>query len=225
MQMFIRGFAIFAILCSAPAAFGSLVIDNFVTNFATQSQNGVSAALTLSGNVGSPSNTFQRILGTGAQVSAPGGSSSVTMANGANKQFAVTYDLQTMYNFFSTDELTFSYTGTSATLNNYKIEVLVLSSFNGNVTAPGTTVFSQTGLPNGPNTLSVPVGATALSSFRYLQVRVAKDVSDNPDDQTFQFTNLGITSVPEPATMTLLGLTGIAGVIAHRRRRKAQLAA
>jgi hypothetical protein len=42
-------------------------------------------------------------------------------------------------------------------------------------------------------------------------------------NRTFQFTS-AITAVPEPATMSLLGLTAIGGIFAHRRRKN-QLAA
>lgn len=225
MQMFIRGFAIFAVLCSAPAAFGSLVIDNFNTFFVAQGASTTSAAQVLTNNP-APSNTFQRKVATGASVTALAGTSTVNFGNGANRTSAVTYDLQAINNFSPSDVLEFTYTGNSNTANNYRIEIIRLATFDGTLNAIGTSVFNQPGLPNGPNTVSVPVGVTTLASFRYLQVRVSKSTADNNSaNQNFTFQNLTMTAVPEPATMTLLGLTGIAGVIAHRRRRKAQLAA
>ena len=224
MQMFIGGFAVFAFFCSTPPAFGSLIIDNFNTFFAAQGGSTTSAALVLTNNP-APSNTFQRKVATGPSVNTTALTSAITFGNGANREAAVTYDLLAINNFSASDVLEFTYTGNSLEPNNYSVQIIRLATFDGTLSAAGTTVFDQLS-PNGTSTVSVPVGVTALASFQYLQIRVRKLRADNnAPEQNFVFQNLTMTAVPEPATMTLLGLTGIAGVIAHRRRRKAQLAA
>ncbi len=60
-----------------------------------------------------------------------------------------------------------------------------------------------------------------VSNANSLTVEVFE--TSNLLNKTFEFTS-AITAVPEPATMSLLGLTAIGGIFAHRRRKN-QLAA
>ena len=223
MKVFIRGFAVFAVLCSAPAAFGSIIIDSFAITPAitiggvpatiaggTRATTVSVANVTVADNTPSPV-TFN--FGTGGNP------------NGRWFQFDYTFDSLVNLSTSGTNVITFNYlTNNLANLTNYTIlftaipdPVMPSSVLTANLsktTTLATASFATSGFTNQSN----------LSSIRSLSIRVTANSTGAANSATFSFQS-GISAVPEPATMTLLGLTGIAGVIAHRRRRKAQLAA
>lgn len=214
MQMFTRVIAIVALLYSAPASFGSLVIDNFSTT------------VTVGSNTKSGGDTS---YWTARTVSTSGGNKAPTITgatlptfNYANKpdgqyvQLAYTFPVITgglAYGFtYAATAGTGSGASDTFTIRLNGIDTLI--NVAKNTTVSGT--YSQS-LPSPLSSLALRVTITTGSP------------GQTSPGTTFRFTS-GLrtplaTPVPEPATLTLLGLTGIAGVIVHRRRRNAQLAA
>ena len=220
MQMFIRGFAIFAVLCSAPTAFGAIIIDSFATT-PTITIGGGAVAIT--------GGTRATTVSSGQVTVSDNTPAPVTFHFGSGNphkrwfQFDYTFTSPVNLSAPGNNVIRFNYlTNNPTNLTNYTVDFTATPSLvtpsilsaSLSKTVGATASFATSGFTNQSN----------LSSISALTIRVTANATGSAANSTFTFQS-GITAVPEPATMTLLGLTGIAGVIAHRRRRKAQLSA
>lgn len=213
MKTIMRGLTLAAVLLTGAVTQAELVIDAFLdTNNAVQNNN--TGAATASGT-----RTFFR--GTDSSISTAnmnvlGSAQMVFAAGAANRNGTFTYNFTSIQDIHSS--ISQFVTGFSfSAAGNYLVTVTASDSGGNDAVLAkaannGTGFFSFTGADFGNGAI--------LSAVKTLAFTVQKT---DAGSGSFTFTS-AIKAVPEPATMSLLGLTAIGGIFAHRRRKN-QLAA
>ena len=223
-----------ALFCSVSTVRADFLIDGFTTPFPTQ---GFGVTSTPQLNV---SGTNDRILRTGGLSNQPVSSSGTATINfpaqnSANANMQLVYDLGDPPTILSRDlssvnnvlRLSFNVAGGGST-KSFTYTFANLQSFSTVGVVNSSVTLTAVSAPDGNNILLVPTSTfvptgtptSNMSNIRYLSINITKTAGGSG---AYTFTEL--TAVPEPATMSLLGVSGLAAVIVHRRRRKAQLAA
>lgn len=208
-----------AVMLCASAVRADLIIDDFAVNFGVKSNNGPATGASQSIVSG-----HSRIVGYGSQVTSTGTNTSLAMGNGNGRTAAVVYDLGSVKNLNVSsinNALKLSYSATAG--DTYNIAFSILNSFS-----PTATVVASALLTAQPASGSAYAqnadfsdGGLALQNVRYLSVRVTRNANSPNPNTVFTFASL--SAVPEPATVSLVGFSGLAAVIAHRRRRRRML--
>ena len=213
MKTIMRGLTLAAVLLTGAVTQAELVIDNFSTGIGAQ---GLTAKASNTGTrVFSRSNNTMSANVAANQYTIDFGTGSIAGRNGTlAENLAATYDFHSTGNSF-TNVLKFGFNAVGAG----QVYDLVITASDG-VNDASYTVAGLTGSGN-----------LAVSGFQFGNGAVLSNVVqlnfqvfalNNVAGSTFGFTT--ISAVPEPATMSLLGLTAIGGIFAHRRRKN-QLAA
>lgn len=205
-----------AVMLCASAVRADLIIDNFAVNFGVKS--GIGPATGASQPI---LTSHSRIVDYGSQVTSTGTDTSLIMGNGNFRTGAVVYDLGSVKNLnVSTinNALKLSYSATAG--DTYDIAFSILTAFS-----PSATVIASAVLTAQPASGSAYAqnaafsdGGLALQNVRFLSVRVTRNANSPNPNTVFTFASL--SAVPEPATVSLFGFSGLAAVIAHRRRRR-----
>jgi hypothetical protein len=221
MKTIMRGLTLAAVLLTGAVTQAEIVIDSFAGG----------AAATVLGGVGSD---VDRAIANGVTrtttVGGSNGSIDIGATPGASSAF--------LNGDGSYVELAYNLTGASIGRNFFVDQVLrtgfVVTSGSNNFT---TSLSATSG---GATTANASWAGVIPSQFNMLE-RVSNSGNGhlaafaNVDILTIRFTKIGggnvffdsttgIRAIPEPATMSLLGLTAIGGIFAHRRRKN-QLAA
>ena len=208
-----------AVMLCASAVRADLIIDDFAVNFGVKSNNGPATGASQSIVSGQ-----SRIVDYGSQVTSTGTNTSLAMGNGNGRTGAVVYDLGSVKDLTLSGintALKLSYSATAG--DTYDIAFSILTAFS-----PSASVVASALLTAQPASGSAYAqnaafsdGGIALQSVRYLSVRVTRSANSPNSGTNFTFTSL--SAVPEPATVLLFGFSGLAAVIAHRRRRRRML--
>ena len=225
-----RGLTLAAVLLTGAVTQAEIVIDTFdaLTPVSLGASNGVSS---------SDTNTIANNVGRTVTIGTLVGSSSASLDIGA-----VSGELSgSLKNIGSFLELSYNFVGSTISRNFFVDQVLrtglvVTSNAATNaftrsitVTSAGNTTATFTGgtqMLEQENMLAEVSGLggnghlAAFANVDTLTIRWTKTTN-----AVTNFTSTtGVLAIPEPATMSLLGLTAIGGIFAHRRRKN-QLAA
>ncbi len=229
MKTIMRGLTLAAVLLTGAVTQAEIVIDDFST----------SALVDTDGPSPAPSSITDQAIGSGITRSVSvTGSFATAQFDGGPKTFSAT--------LAQNNSMTLSYNLTGAAQRNFFVDQVLRTGF-ANITGPNlyniAMVVSSTGFTNAManwsgvsvstigqfnmlKAVSNPgVGNGHLAAFANVNTISFSITQANPTFSVSTFgSTTGIRAVPEPATMSLLGLTAIGGIFAHRRRKN-QLAA
>lgn len=227
MKTIMRGLTLAAVLLTGAVTQAEIVIDDFIDagNIAGNGGSTTSGALAIGNGV---TRSFE--VNTNASTFGVDGTGNMNMILSSVGSWAeVVYDLSAFTgstSFFVDQALR---TGLVNSFNNSNVQLdftvtsLTATTGTGRQTN-GFNQFSMTGIISGGGP-GDNGHLAALDSVNTLTMRFTRLTGLGNAGLPSIFDSItGIVAVPEPATMSLLGLTAIGGIFAHRRRKN-QLAA
>lgn len=212
MKNLFKGLALIAIVFAASSVRADIVFDDFATG------SGALAGTSSSGLQVVTPNGYKRVTSTGGTSAAningsiAGGTANFNM-NAANGFFRMDYSGFGLQNLHSiTKVLRFTIQATAGIV--YKL-TYITNGPNGNLVVGENYTGSGAAEVHGFN--FGPFNGAKASNVTALTLRVTRDTGGVATSSVILSGNL--TAVPELGSMTLLGLTGVAGYFVNRRRK------
>ncbi len=236
MKTMMRGLTLAAVLLTGAVTQAELILDDFSVSSAADldSDNNPGTATTSTVALGTGIDRTltafgSEVSGAATSIGVNGGTGTVSGAISSGAGVAISYNLTGFAGNrgFFVDRVLKTGLSSNIVLGTQSLRLTLTAVSAGSTNASAVWLVSS--LPSAIDMLSAvsgPGGNGHLAAFANvdtLTLRIDNLSTGAVPIVTFN-SSTGISAIPEPATMSLLGLTAIGGIFAHRRRKN-QLAA